>query len=355
MDGFARGADLDLDPSGRPFGNRCDMVYLNAGLKAGPHLRTVLAHEYTHAVTFSRKALRRRPPGVRSPSEEEGWLDEAIAHLVEDAFGFSRSNIDYRVSAYLTQPERYRLVVDDYFSADLFRSHGNRGATYLFLRWCVDRHGPGLLDALVRSDLRGVENLEAATGSTFPDLFRRWTVALYLSGLDGLGGDEANFPPALFADVFAFAKSEGLHRVAHAGEAAGAASVRDAVEILGAERIGHGVRALEDPALLSLLAERQIALEVCPTSNFLTGASMRDVLHPIVALDAAGVRCAIDSDDPALFRTTVSDEYALVRQWLGDDAVLRLAGNAIAASFAPAQTKAAIAAELAAFASQQRA
>jgi len=188
VDGFARGADLDVS-LGAPFGNRCDMVYLNAELKAGPHLRTVLAHEYTHAITFCRKAL---PGGVRGPiaAEEEGWLDEGLAHLVEDAFGFSRSNIDYRVSAFLTQPERYRLVVNDYFAADLFRSHGNRGATYLFLRWCVDRHGSGLLDALIRSDLRGVENLEAATGSSFADLFRGWTVALYLSGLDPTAGGE---------------------------------------------------------------------------------------------------------------------------------------------------------------------
>jgi len=182
VDGFFRGADLDLN-LGAPFGNRCDMIYLSTGLKAGPHLRTVVAHEYTHAVTFSRKALPIEGRNTLA-TEEEGWLDEALAHLVEDAFDFSRSNIDYRVSAYLSQPERYRLVVDDYYAADLFRSHGNRGATYLFLRWCVDRHGPGLLDALIRSERRGVENLEAATGSTFADLFRRWTVALYLSGLD---------------------------------------------------------------------------------------------------------------------------------------------------------------------------
>jgi hypothetical protein len=149
-------------------------------LKAGPHLRTILVHEYTHAIIFSRKALA----GGRVGPEEEGWLDEGLAHLVEDALGFSRSNIDYRVSAFLSRPERYRLVVDDYYSADLFRSHGNRGATYLFLRWCVDRYGPTLLDTLIRSERRGVENLEAATGSTFADLFRRWTVALYLSGLD---------------------------------------------------------------------------------------------------------------------------------------------------------------------------
>lgn len=171
----------------------------------------------------------------------------------------------------------------------------------------------------------------------------------------GLGGDEFNFPPALFADVFAYAKSEGLHRVAHAGEAAGAQSVRDAVEILGAERIGHGVRALEDPALVETLARRRIALEVCPTSNFLTGAAVRDAMHPIVALDAAGVRCAIDSDDPALFRTSVSDEYALVADWLGDEAVLRLASNAIDACFAPPDRKAGLAAELADFARARRA
>jgi hypothetical protein len=179
IDGFVRGADLDLGLR-QPFGNRCDMMYLSTALEAGPHLRTIVAHEYAHAVNFSRKALADRPAGP----EEEGWLDEGIAHLVEDLHNFSKSNIDYRVSAFLSRPERYRLVVDDYYAADLFRSHGNRGATYLFLRWCVDRYGPGLLDALVRSEARGVANLEAATGSTFADLFRRWTVALALSGLD---------------------------------------------------------------------------------------------------------------------------------------------------------------------------
>ncbi len=188
VDGFVRGADLDLSLVG-PFGNRCDMVYLNSSLKAGPHLRTIVAHEYTHAVTFSRKALAR---GGMGP-EEEGWLDEALAHLVEDSHGFARSNIDYRVSAFLSRPERYRLVVDDYYAADLFRSHGNRGATYLFLRWCVDRYGPGLVDAMICSDRRGLRNLEDATGSSFADLFRKWTVALYLSGLDPASSPESPY------------------------------------------------------------------------------------------------------------------------------------------------------------------
>jgi adenosine deaminase/aminodeoxyfutalosine deaminase len=116
------------------------------------------------------------------------------------------------------------------------------------------------------------------------------------------------------------------------------------VELLGAERIGHGVRALEDPAVVAMLADRGIALEVCPTSNFLTGAAARDAAHPIVALDAAGVRCTIDSDDP-----TLSDEYGLVRDWLGEAAVLRFARNAIDASFASDSHKAELGAELDAF------
>ena len=157
----------------------------------------------------------------------------------------------------------------------------------------------------------------------------------------GLGGDEANFPPAPYADAFAFARAHGLHAVAHAGEAAGAASVRDAVEILGAERIGHGVRALEDPAVVAMLAGRKIPLEICPTSNRLTGAAPADRPHPLLQLDAAGVVCVLDADDPELFSTTLEREYELVASWLGDAAVARLARNAIDASFAsPARKRA---------------
>jgi hypothetical protein len=182
VDGFVRGADLDMRLAA-PFSNHCDMMYLSTALGPGPHLRTVIAHEYTHAVTFSAKSLSGRATRSAGP-EEEGWLDEGLAHLVEDLHGFSRSNLDYRVSAFLSQPERYRLVVDDYYAADLFRSHGNRGGTYLFLRWCADRFGPRLLPALIRSERRGVANLEAATGTPFADLYRAWSVALFFTGFD---------------------------------------------------------------------------------------------------------------------------------------------------------------------------
>jgi hypothetical protein len=192
VDGFVRGADFDASLPG-PFSNHCDMMFLNSALKSGSHLRTVMAHEYTHAVTFTAKAAAAGRAASAMTPEEEGWLDEALAHLVEDRHGFSRSNLDYRVSAFLSQPERYRLVVDDYYAADLFRSHGNRGGTYLFLRWCVDRYGWGLVPALIRSGKFGVENLESATGARFHDLYRAWSLALFTSGLDPSRTDREGF------------------------------------------------------------------------------------------------------------------------------------------------------------------
>ncbi len=181
VDGFVRGSDFDRRIAA-PFGNQTDMLYLSANLSSGPYLRTVLAHEYTHAVTFSRKVADPLAAG-QPAADEEGWLDEALAHLVEDVHAFSRENLDYRVSAFLSAPERYRLVVIDYYLAKLFRSHGNRGATYSFLRWCSDQFGPGLLAALVRSPRTGVENLETATGRSFASLYREWSCALFLDSL----------------------------------------------------------------------------------------------------------------------------------------------------------------------------
>ncbi|MDG3007490.1 hypothetical protein [Paludisphaera mucosa] len=197
VDGYVRVTDFDPAYT-PPFGDRCDMMHLSTALRAGPQLRTVMAHEYTHAVVFTRKSLH-RPAGAGV--EEEGWLDEALAHLCEDLHGFTRSNLDYRVSAFLSRPERYRLLVEDYYAADLFRSHGNRGSTYLFLRWCADRYGPDLLTTLVDSDLRGAANLEAATGRRFEDLFREWAFGLYArpdagpsAAYAGFRGDAADSP-----------------------------------------------------------------------------------------------------------------------------------------------------------------
>jgi hypothetical protein len=176
LEGFVRGADLFRDQAA-PFGNCCDVLYLNTDLKPGNYLRTILAHEYTHAVVFSEHVFGEYLP-AKSPVDEESWLNEALAHLIEDIHGFSWANLDYRVAAFLDAPEKYALVVPDYYAAKLWRSSGHRGAAYLFLRWCVDAYGENVVGRLAQSNLSGVANLEAATREPFANLFREWTAAL---------------------------------------------------------------------------------------------------------------------------------------------------------------------------------
>jgi len=134
----------------------------------------------------------------------------------------------------------------------------------------------------------------------------------------GLGGLEAQFPPEPYAPVFALAKSEGLGSVPHAGEVVGPESIRGALDALKADRIRHGIRAVEDPELVAELAERQVVLDVSPVSNVRTGAVASLAEHPLPALVEAGVLCSISTDDPAMFDTDLTRDYDAARS-LGVD------------------------------------
>ena len=129
----------------------------------------------------------------------------------------------------------------------------------------------------------------------------------------GLGGLEAQFPPEPYAPVFELAKAEGLGSVPHAGEVAGPESIRGALEALRADRIRHGIRAVEDPELVAELAEREIVLDVSPVSNLRTGAVASLAEHPLPKLVAAGVLCSISTDDPAMFDTDLTRDYDAAR------------------------------------------
>lgn len=144
----------------------------------------------------------------------------------------------------------------------------------------------------------------------------------------GIGGDEAAGPAGWFRDVFAFARDSGLAVLPHAGETVGADSVWAAVN-LGARRIGHGIRAAEDPELMACLRERNIPLEVCITSNVCTGAVESLDAHPVRRLFDAGVPLTLNTDDPALFRTNLNREYRIAAEHFGfTEAELRvIAGN----------------------------
>jgi aminodeoxyfutalosine deaminase len=128
----------------------------------------------------------------------------------------------------------------------------------------------------------------------------------------GLGGEEALYPPEKFIDVFALVREEGFGSVPHAGEVAGPASVRGALDALHADRVRHGIRAVEDPALLEELAERRVVLDVTPLSNLRTGVvpSLRE--HPLPDLIAAGIPCTVSTDDPEMFDTDLTREYDAV-------------------------------------------
>jgi adenosine deaminase len=150
-----------------------------------------------------------------------------------------------------------------------------------------------------------------------------------------LAGDEAHYPGELFVRHFQEAREAGLRTIAHAGEAAGAESVRQAVLGLKAERIGHGIRAIEDPAVLDLLAERRIPLEVCPTSNLHT-STVRDYRsHPLPALLRRGIRCTLSTDDPSISGLDLAHEYRVASEELGLSAaeIRRMQETAVEAAF----------------------
>lgn len=164
----------------------------------------------------------------------------------------------------------------------------------------------------------------------------------------GLGGNEESLPASDFRAVYDYIASEGLHRLAHAGEIAGPQSIRDAIEILGAERIGHGISAIRDPQLMDLLIERQIPLEICPQSNIRTGAlaklldasHARLEQHPLHEFVSRGVPVTLATDDPAMFRTTLNEAYAAASQiHLTTSQLVSIAESGFHHSFLPAVEK----------------
>lgn len=153
-----------------------------------------------------------------------------------------------------------------------------------------------------------------------------WVIANHGSGVDalGLGGYEVGHPPEKHARAFERARNKGVPCILHAGETAGPESIRGAIRVADSKRIGHGVRAIEDPSLMAYLKATQIPLEVCPGSNICLGVYPSLAEHPVQRLIAAGLCVTLNSDDPPMFNTTLTDEYLRCTAQFGwDKPVLR--------------------------------
>ena len=157
----------------------------------------------------------------------------------------------------------------------------------------------------------------------------------------GLGGNEVGAPPHPFKDVFQKAKQMGLRSIPHAGETEGANSVWGAINELQADRVCHGIRSIEDMQLIEQLIERQIPLDICPTSNICINIYPSIKQHPFYELDKLGIKVTINSDDPSLFNTSLCDEYIVLAkefEYTANDLV-RFAKNSFQASYAPTELK----------------
>ncbi len=200
------------------------------------------------------------------------------------------------------------------------------------LRWCFDIPGEA-----------GLQSAEETVRLATDDRIRPEGLVSF-----GLGGPEIGVPRPQFKPFFDQAIAAGLRSVPHSGETTGPQSVWDALNELGAERIGHGTSSAQDPALLAHLAERRIPLEVCPTSNIATRAVRTLDEHPLRQFQQAGVLITINSDDPPMFGTDLNNEYAVAARLLDLDerGVADLAKNAVEASFLDAAGKARLAAEI---------
>jgi adenosine deaminase len=283
-------------------------------------------------------------PLIKSEAQLVDWFTyRDFAHFIETWVwmnGYLRTTDDFTFAA---EAVARHLASQNIVYVEAFFSPSD------FLRHDLQPHG---IATAIRTGLDRVKGIEVAL---IVDLVRdrgpenaARTLAAIKEVADeagvigvGIGGFEAAHPPEPFAPVYQDARTAGFRLTAHAGEEAGPESVWGALRSLEVERIGHGVRSVEDPKLVAHLVERQVPLEVCPTSNLRTGVVAQWDRHPVRALIEAGALVTINTDDPAMFGISLAGEFSNLEQRFGlDDAALkRLSLAVVEASWADGRTR----------------
>ncbi len=295
-----------------------------------------------------------RRNGIELPARDEAGLKR----------WFRFTNFEHFVQVYLAcsralrRPEDFQFLVLDFLAEQATQNVLHTEAHFTVATHIANgANGGEILAALAEAISEG-EQRYGVTLRLIPDIVRNVGVgpagqtragapAGHERGVVvalGLSGSEARFPNEPFREHFAAAARDGLHRVAHAGEHAGPESIRSVLDVCGAERIGHGVRAVDDPSLMEELRASQIPLEVCPTSNLCLGVSPDLASHPFDRLYRAGVALSVSSDDPAFFNTNLTREYLKLHEAFGYTPA-QLAGLSSAAlrqSFLPEEEKSAL-------------
>jgi adenosine deaminase len=258
---------------------------------------------------------------------ELAWEEVAARYRYRDFAGFLEA---FRwVTSFARSPEDYRVIADE-----LFAQLSEQNVIYAEVTLSVgvmlrrSQNVAGNFEAVCQAARQASERglrvqwvFDAVRqfGPQAAMEAARWAADLKSEGVVGfgIGGDELALPAREFAPVMDFVRSNGLYALAHAGEIGGPETVREAINDLGVERIGHGLGAMHDPALLDDLAERGLPVEVCPTSNLRTGALARQLgtqearleRHPLKPFFDRGLRVALSTDDPAMFETNLVSEY----------------------------------------------
>ncbi|WP_084958207.1 adenosine deaminase [Thermoactinospora rubra] len=302
--------------------------------------------------------LARRHPDGGVPTNEE---ELRAFYTFRDFSDFAR--VYQRVNALVREPEDVATLVTG-LARDLAAQNGRYAELQVtpYSHWRMGLPMPAVTEALDLAARQAQEEYgvriayifdipgeygEEAAKVTLRHALEHPPVALTGFGLAGIEQERGPYRQA-FRDAFTAARAAGLHSVPHGGEMTGPETIWEVIDGLGAERIGHGISCLADPRLVDCLRERQLPLDVCPTSNVCTGqvAAIED--HPLPRLLAEGLFVTINSDDPPMFGTTLTDEYRIAARvfGLGQAELARLAANAVTASFLPEPDKQRLLAEI---------
>ncbi len=294
------------------------LLELHRHLDGAIRVSTILDLGRQHGLDLPADTVEGLTPFVHIDGSEPGLLAflERFRYLVEvlvDEAACRRVAFENVEDAYREGLDHVELRFSPWFMA---QRHG------LDPQGVVEACVAGAADASAKYDI-GVGLIGILSRTYGPELCQQELNALLtcrkdLVGID-LAGDEAGFPAALFKKHFKQVRDAGLNVTVHAGEADGPQSVWSAIHDLGADRIGHGFRAAEDPALVDYLADRQIGLECCPTSNLHTSTVASYAGHPIRHLAQAGVRFCLNTDDPGISGITIAHEYAIAAPACGLD------------------------------------